>query len=183
MKRLIVLSLFCLFLLSCKQDKISEVKPKNMSSLSLERDALEESIKPKGKIKFYLHRGKKWSARHGYPTCTHSSGICSVRLGVSLRQNSQDTTIVSNDGSYWTEVSEIFANPSSNTGYSQKITFKENIPHKEEYFMSYDDDEFVYPTELSKELFGRDSLTIVPKPYLYMQNNKNPFGYLIVDVR
>jgi hypothetical protein len=77
----------------------------------------------------------------------------------------------------------VFANPASSTGYSQKIKFEENVLHKEEYFMSYDDDEFVYPTELSKELFGCDSLTIVPKPYLYIKNSKNPFGYLIVDVR
>jgi hypothetical protein len=49
--------------------------------------------------------------------------------------------------------------------------------------MSYDDDEFIYPSELSKELFERDSLIIVPKPYQHIINNKYPNGYLIVDVR
>jgi hypothetical protein len=83
-KNIFLFSLFLILVVSCKEEK--NITPSTTQKNMIEFTSLETyDPKPKGKIKFYLHRGKKWSKRNGYPPCTQSAGICSVKVGISFR--------------------------------------------------------------------------------------------------
>lgn len=114
----------------------------------------------------HLHRGDKWSERHGVEPCTEKLGICHIKILP-----------------YVTYYSISFSYPYKENGLDKMaIIFNETVPNTNDTFMTNEENPFVLPTDVSTAL-GYNNVTILPGDYTVIENNPlYPYGFVLCDV-
>lgn len=175
----IVAIVFLFTFTSCENDSLLEeqnpsaktISDQNPSLHNLDKPELETNGGPIGgtisvKVKFRLHRGRKWAKKHHTQPCQHSFGFCTTGISGSATVNISTKTQA----------------PSRNSTSVFRCEFLKPVEAKDgDIFFSTEDAPFAFPTDIAQEM-GFNNITIVPEDYIYQGPSKDyPYGYVDVD--